>query len=127
MPTVVTEFVTQLFAAAPVTVRVTTNLSTWEKVAAIFTAVGGIGAMLGAGAAWRAALASGQAARDATDALAAQALSRRCISCSERTPAMPSAGQVLRSKCAPLLSVLCRRRAWLGSRPRTTCGLSSTS
>jgi hypothetical protein len=36
-----------------------------------FTAVGGIGAMIGGLAAWRAASASGQAARDARDALAA--------------------------------------------------------
>jgi hypothetical protein len=50
---------------------VSTYVSTWEKVAAIATAVGGVGAMLGAAAAWRAALASGQASRDARDALAA--------------------------------------------------------
>jgi len=68
---VITEIVAQLLAAAPVVVHLSTEVSTWEKVAAIFTAVGGIGAMLGAGAAWRAALASGQAARDAGDALAA--------------------------------------------------------
>jgi hypothetical protein len=48
-----------------------TDISTWEKVAAIATAVGGLGAMIGAIAAWRAAHASGQAARDAKDALAA--------------------------------------------------------
>jgi hypothetical protein len=47
------------------------DVSTWEKIAATFTAVGGVGAMLGAAAAWRAALASGQASRDARDALAA--------------------------------------------------------
>jgi hypothetical protein len=50
---------------------VAADISTWEKVTAIFTAVGGVGAMLGAGAAWLAARASGQAARDAKDALAA--------------------------------------------------------
>jgi hypothetical protein len=47
------------------------DVSTWEKVAATFTAVGGVGAMLGAAAAWRAARSSVQAARDARDALAA--------------------------------------------------------
>jgi hypothetical protein len=41
-----------------------------EKVAATFTAVGGVGAMLGAGAAWLAASKSAQASRDARDALA---------------------------------------------------------
>jgi hypothetical protein len=49
----------------------TLGVSTWEKVAAIFTAVGGIAAMFGAIAAWRAARASSQAAQDAKDALAA--------------------------------------------------------
>jgi hypothetical protein len=58
-------------AAAPVVVHISSEVGTWEKVAAIFTAVGGLGAMLGAIAAWRAASASGQAARDARDALAA--------------------------------------------------------
>jgi hypothetical protein len=47
------------------------DVSTWEKITSIFTAVGGLGAMIGAGAAWRAALASGRASRDARDALAA--------------------------------------------------------
>jgi hypothetical protein len=47
------------------------DVTTWEKVAATFTAVGGVGAMLGAGAAWRAASKSAEAARDARDALAA--------------------------------------------------------
>jgi hypothetical protein len=58
-------------AAAPVVVHVSSEVSTWEKVAAIFTAVGGLGAMVGALAAWRAASASGQAAREAREALAA--------------------------------------------------------
>jgi len=58
-------------AAAPVVVHLSNEVSTWEKLAAIFTAVGGLGAMVGAIAAWRAATASGRAARDATDALAA--------------------------------------------------------
>jgi hypothetical protein len=57
-------------AAAPVVVHLSSEVSTWAKVAAIFTAVGGLGAMVGALAAWRAASASGQAARDARDALA---------------------------------------------------------
>jgi hypothetical protein len=70
LPFVVAEVAGQLLAAAPIVVHVGSQVSTWEKVAAIFTAVGGIGAMLGAGAAWRAASASGQAARDARDALA---------------------------------------------------------
>jgi hypothetical protein len=47
------------------------GVTTWEKVAAIATAVGGVGAAAGAIAAWRAALASAAASRDATDALAA--------------------------------------------------------
>jgi hypothetical protein len=47
------------------------GITTWEKVAAIATAVGGVGAAAGAVAAWRAALASDTASRDATDALAA--------------------------------------------------------
>jgi hypothetical protein len=47
------------------------DVSTWEKVAVTFTAVGGVGAMLGAIAAWRAARSSLQASRDARDALAA--------------------------------------------------------
>jgi hypothetical protein len=58
-------------AAAPVVLRASSDVSTWEKVAASFTAVGGLGAMVGAIAAWRAAISSGQAARDARDALAA--------------------------------------------------------
>jgi hypothetical protein len=58
-------------AAAPVVVHLSSQVSTWTKVAAIFTAVGGLGAMVSAIAAWRAATASGRAARDATDALAA--------------------------------------------------------
>lgn len=58
-------------AAAPVVVHLSSGVSTWEKVAAVFTAVGGIGAMLGGIFAWRAATASGRAARDAADALAA--------------------------------------------------------
>jgi hypothetical protein len=51
-------------------VHVSNRISTWEKIAVVFTAIGGLGAMLGAGAAWRAASASGQAAHDARDALA---------------------------------------------------------
>ncbi len=47
------------------------TITTWEKVTAIATAVGGVGAMLGAGAAWLAARSSLQASRDARDALAA--------------------------------------------------------
>ena len=47
------------------------EVSGWEKVTAIATAVGGLGAMLGAIFAWLAARSSGQAARDARDALAA--------------------------------------------------------
>jgi hypothetical protein len=47
------------------------DVSAWEKVAAVATAVGGTGAMLGAIAAWRAARSSGRASRDARDALAA--------------------------------------------------------
>jgi hypothetical protein len=46
------------------------DVSTWEKVTAIATAVGGLGAMLGAGAAWLAARSSLQASRDAREALA---------------------------------------------------------
>jgi hypothetical protein len=68
---VITEIVAQLLAAAPVVVHLSNEVSTWEKVAAIFTAVGGIGAMVGAIFAWLAARRSGQTARDARDALAA--------------------------------------------------------
>jgi hypothetical protein len=70
LPLAGVEVVDQALAAAPVVVRLSTQVNSWEKIAAIFTAVGGIGAMLGAGAAWRAALASGRAASDARDALA---------------------------------------------------------
>jgi hypothetical protein len=57
-------------AAAPVVVRVSTPLSTWEKVAATLTAVGGVGAAVSAFFSWRSARASGRAAYDARDALA---------------------------------------------------------
>jgi len=67
----VTEAAGLVAATAPVAVHVSGNVSTWEKVAAAFTAVGGVGAMVGAIAAWRAASASGRPARDARDALAA--------------------------------------------------------
>ena len=46
------------------------DVSIWERVAATSTAVGGVGAMLGAGAAWLAARKSVEASRDARDALA---------------------------------------------------------
>jgi hypothetical protein len=46
-------------------------VSNWEKVTAVATAVGGVGAMLGAIAAWLAARKSSEASRDAKDALAA--------------------------------------------------------
>ena len=46
-------------------------VSTWEKVTAIATAVGGVGAMLGAIFAWVAARRSAHTSRDARDALAA--------------------------------------------------------
>jgi hypothetical protein len=46
------------------------DVTNWEKVTAVATAVGGVGAMLGAIFAWLAARSSGKAARDATDALA---------------------------------------------------------
>jgi hypothetical protein len=47
------------------------DVTNWEKVTSVATAVGGVGAMLGAIFAWLAARSSGRAARDATDALAA--------------------------------------------------------
>ena len=46
------------------------GISTWEKVTTIATAVGGLGAMLGAIFAWLAARSSVRASRDARDALA---------------------------------------------------------
>ena len=62
-------------AAQPVVVHVSTHLSTGEKVAAIvaaiFTAIGGIGAATSAFFSWRSARASGATARDAREALAA--------------------------------------------------------
>jgi hypothetical protein len=47
------------------------DVSNWEKVTATATAVGGVGAMLGAIFAWLAARSSRQTSRDANDALAA--------------------------------------------------------
>ena len=44
--------------------------TTLEVLTAIFTGIGGIGAAVGAGAAWKAATASSQAAREARDAMA---------------------------------------------------------
>jgi hypothetical protein len=58
-------------AATQVVVHVDTQVSNWEKIIAIFTAVGGLAAVAAASAAWRAAGKSAQAARDARDALAA--------------------------------------------------------
>lgn len=72
MPIAVSGVVTQVIAAAsPVVVHVSTHLSTWENVAAIFTAVGGIGAAVSAFFSWRSASRSEATARDARDALAA--------------------------------------------------------
>jgi hypothetical protein len=75
LPIPVTEVVTQAFGAAPVVVRVSTELSTWEKVVAILAAVGGVAAGVGAAVSaiysWRAARHSEATARDARDALAA--------------------------------------------------------
>jgi uncharacterized membrane protein YdjX (TVP38/TMEM64 family) len=60
-----------LMAVERVTVHVSSGVSTWEKVAAVATALGGLGAMLGAIFAFLAARRSGQTAADARDALAA--------------------------------------------------------
>jgi hypothetical protein len=46
------------------------DATTWDVLTSIFTGIGGLGAAFGAGAAWKAASASGQAAKEAREAIA---------------------------------------------------------
>jgi hypothetical protein len=46
------------------------DVTTWDKLTSIFTGIGGIGAAIGGIAAWRAASASGAAAKEAREAIA---------------------------------------------------------
>jgi hypothetical protein len=71
LPIALADIAARTVAAAPVVVRVSTDLSTWEKVAAVGGIVAGVGAAVSAFFSWRTARRSETIARDARDALAA--------------------------------------------------------